>query len=85
VGFKLPHQTFHGLSHFKFNDDDPGIAILQEMGRQEDLLEDRKLLKSISTSDNPAPTRKREGSEQGFNTKFQKKNENKAQKENTAR
>jgi len=59
---------------------------LREVGRQEEeLLERGKLLKSISTPHNPAPKRKREGSEKGFKTKFKKKNDNKPLKDNTSR
>ena len=86
VESKLPHDILRRLSHFKFNDDDHWVETLQEVGRQEkELLERGKLSKSISTPHNPAPKRKREGSEKGFNTKFEKKKDNKPQKDNTSR
>jgi len=73
VESKLPQDILCRLSHLKFNHDDQWIETLQEVGRQEEeLLKRRKLSKSISTSHNPAPKRKRDGSEIGFNTKFQK-------------
>jgi len=57
---------------------------LREVGRQEEeLLKRGKLSKSIATPHNPTPKRKREASEKGFNTKFEKKN-NKPRKENTS-
>jgi len=50
---------------------------LREVGRQEEaLLERGKLSKFVSTMHNPAPKRKREGSEKGFNMKFEKRNDN---------
>jgi len=83
---KLPQDILCRLSHFKFNDDDHWIETLWEVGRQEEeLLERGKLWKSISTPHNPAPKCKREGSEKGFNTKFEKKKDNKPQKDNTSR
>jgi len=86
VESKLPQDVLRRLSHFKFNDDDHWIETLREVGRQEEeLLEHGKLSQSISTPHNPAPKRKREGSEKGFNTKFQKKNDNKPRKDNTSR
>ena len=86
VQSKLPQDILRRLSHFKFNDDDHWIETLREVGRQEEeLLERGKLSKSISTPHNPAPKRKRDGSEKGFNTKFKKKNDNKRRKENTWR
>jgi len=85
VESKLPQNILHRLSHFKFNDDNYWIETLREVGRQgEEHLEHRKLSKSISTSHNPAPKRKREGSEKGFNTKFEKMNDNKSRKDNTS-
>jgi len=86
VESKLPQDILRLLSQFKFNDDDHWIETVQEVGRQEkEVLERGKLAKSISTPGNPASKRKREGSEKGFNTKFEKKNENKPRKENTSR
>jgi len=85
VESKLPHDILRQLSHFGFNDDDHWIETLREVRRQEELLERGKLSKSIATPHNPAPKRKREGSEKGFNTKFEKMNENKPRKENTSR
>jgi len=86
VESKLPQDILRRLSHFKFNDDDHWIETVREVGRQEEeLLERGKLSKSISTPHNPTPKRKREGSEKGLNTKFEKKNENKPRKENTSR
>jgi len=59
---------------------------LREVGRQEEeLLERGKQSKSLSTPHNPAPKRKREGSEKGFNTKFEKKKDDKPRKDNTSR
>ena len=83
---KLPQDILRRLSHFKFNDDDHRIETLRQVGRQEEeLLERGKLSKSISTPHNPAPKRKREGSEKGFNMKFEKKKDNKPRKDNTSR
>jgi len=83
---KLPQDILRRLSHFKFNDDDHWIETMREVGRQEEeLLERGKLSKSISTPHNPALKRKREGLEKGFNTKFEKKNDNKPRKDNTSR
>jgi len=85
VEFKLPQDILRRLSYFKFNDDNHWIETLWEVGRQEEeLLERGKLSKSISTAHNPAPKRKRDGSEKGFNTKFEKKND-KPGKDNTSR
>jgi len=85
VESKLPQNMLRRLSHFKFNDDDHCIETLREVGRQEEeLLKRAKLSKSISTLHNPAPKRKREESEKGFNTKFKKKKENKPRKDNTS-
>jgi len=83
---KLPQDILRRLSHFNFNNDDHWIETLREVGRQEEeLLERGKLSKSISTPHNPAPKRKREGSEKGFNTKFEKKKDHKPRKDNTSR
>ena len=67
-----------------FNDNDHWLETLRQVGRQEELLVGGKLSKSISNPHNPPPKCKREGSENGFNTKFEKKNENKPRKENTS-
>ena len=86
VESKLPQDILRRLSHFKFKDDNHWIETLREVGRQEEeLLERGKLSKSISTPHNPAPKRKREGSEKGFNTKFEKKKDDKRRKDNTSR
>jgi len=78
VESKLPQDILRRLSHFKFNDDDRWIETLQEVGRlDEELLERGKLSKSMSAPHNPGPKRNREGSEKGFNTKFEQRNENK--------
>jgi len=59
---------------------------LREVGRQEEEpLERGKLSKSISTPHNPTPKCKWEGSEKGFNTKFEKRKDNKSRKDNTSR
>jgi len=69
VESKHLHDILRRLSLFKFNDDNHWIETLREVSRQEEeLLEGGKLLKSVSTPDNCAPKRKREGSEKGFNT-----------------
>jgi len=83
---KLPQDILRRFSHFKFNDDDHWIETLREVRRQEEeLLERGKRSKSISTPHNPALKRKREGSQKGFNTKFEKKKDNKPGKDNTSR
>jgi len=85
VESKLPQDILRRLSDFKCTDDDHSIETLPEVGRQEEEhLERGKLSKSISTPHNPAPKRKREVSEQGFNTKFKKKNHNKPRKDNSS-
>jgi len=85
VESKLRQDILPQLSHFKFNNDDHWIETLQKVGRQEEeLLKRGKLSKSISIPHNPAPKHKREGSEKGFNTKFEKKN-NKPRNDNTSR
>jgi len=61
---KLLQDILRQLSHFKFNDDDHWIETLRDVGRQEEEhLERGKLSKSISIPHNPAPKRKRAGSE----------------------
>jgi len=72
------------LSHFRFDSDDHSLETLWEVGSQEkELWECGKLSKSISTAHNPAPKRNQDWSENGFNTKFMKKNEYKTRKPNT--
>jgi len=85
VESELPQDILRRLSHLQCSDDDHCIKTLREVGRQEEeLLERGKLLKSISTPHNLAPKRKGEASEQGFNTKFKKKNDNKPRKDNSS-
>jgi len=84
VESKLLQHTLRRLSHFKFNDYDHWIETVQEVGRQEEELLERGILsKSISTPHNPASKGKGEGSENGFTTKFKKKND-KPRKDNTS-
>jgi len=84
VESELPQDILCRLSHFKCSDDDNCIETLREVARQEEeLLERGNLSKSISTPHNHGPKRKREASEQEFNTKFKKKNEDKPRKDNS--
>jgi len=74
VESKLPYEILHRLSHFSFANDEEWMEILRKVGRQaEELLERRKLTKSLTTPHAPPPKQKREESDRGFNTKYEKK------------
>jgi len=71
---KLPQEILRRLSHFSFATDEEWMEILRKVGRQEEaLLERGKLTKSLTTPHPPPSKRKREDSDRGFNTKYEKK------------
>jgi len=82
VESKLPQEILRRLSHFSFATDEEWMEILRQVGRQEEeLLERGKLTKSLTTPHARPPKRKREESDKGFNTKYEKRgSENRAGK-----
>jgi len=82
VESKLPQEILRRLSHFSFATDEEWMEILRKVGRQEEeLLERGKLTKSLTTPHAPPSKQKREESDRGFNTKYEKKrSDNKAGK-----
>ena len=82
VESKLLQEILRRLSHFSFATDEDWMEILGKVGRQEEeLLEKGKLTKSLRTPHALPPKGKREESDKGFNTKYEKKgSDNKARK-----
>lgn len=74
VESKIPDEILRRLSHFSFDSDEEWMETLSKVGRQEEeLVERRKLTKSLTTPHAPPPKRKRDESEKGFNTKNEKR------------
>ena len=70
----LLEDILHRLSYLKFANDEEWMETLRDVGRQEEeLLEQRKLSRAITTPHTTTVKRKRDDTNKGFNTKVEKK------------